>query len=307
MGNEALSNTVREIEAAVNSVVFGQADTVRLLMAAVISGGHVLIEDRPGVGKTTLVKALAGCVGADMQRIQGTSDLLPSDLTGVHVFDPNTTDWTFQPGPLLAPVVMVDELNRATPKAQSALLEAMAEGQVTVGGETIVLPESHIVLATQNPLGELGTYPLVGAQLDRFAVVISLGMASREAEQAMLGRYREPASLVRPLISGDELVELRSLVHDVIAGAPVVSFLLDLVDAVRNLDEAIWLSSRVPLDMLATAKGLAFVEGKNYVAPDDIRSVARSVVRHRLPPGLDHGLVDVAIDAVAVPVNGDRD
>jgi len=306
MATERLSDLVGEIEATINSVVIGQPKAVRLLLAAVISGGHVLIEDRPGVGKTTLVKALAGCLALDMQRIQGTSDLLPSDLTGVHVFDPNTTDWTFRPGPLLAPVVMVDELNRATPKAQSALLEAMAEGQVTVGGETIALPAPHIVMATQNPLGELGTYPLVGAQLDRFSLVVSLGRASREAEHTLLDRGRASASPIRPLMSGDDLVALRELVHETLAAAQVISFLLDVVDAVRGLDDSIWLSSRVPLDLLATARGLAFIEGRSYVAPDDVRSVARSVVRHRLPPGLDRGLVDAAIDAVAVPVKDDR-
>ena len=307
MTPEAALENIHAVEQQVASAVLGQHRAIRVMLSAVIAGGHVLVEDRPGVGKTTMVKALAGSLGLEMRRVQGTSDLLPSDITGTHVYEPSSDRWVFHPGPITAPVVLVDELNRATPRAQSALLEAMAERQVSVNGETIQLPDPHVVLATQNPPGELGTYRLGTAQVDRFAVVVSLGAADRSVEEELLSRTSEAVPSISTVGDGDVLRIVREHVAELGAGELIVSYVLDVVHAVRKLAPEEWLSTRVPLDLLATARGHAFLSGRDYVAPDDVQRVSSSIFRHRLGEAVDIATLADTISAVDVPtssVNG---
>jgi MoxR-like ATPase len=270
----------------VSAVVLGDVEPIRLATAAFLAGGHVLFEDIPGVGKTLLAKALAASIGGSFGRVQGTPDLLPSDLTGISVFDDQTRSWTFQPGPLCNNVVLVDELNRATPRTQSALLEAMAEGQVTVDGTTHPLPQPFFVLATQNPHGgDLGTFPLVAGQRDRFSLSLSLGLPGREAETAILeGRGGDRAltdlAPVAPIESWDRL---RAEVHDVYVHPHVAAYVLDVVDAVRaRTGSATPLSTRASLTLLRLGRARALAAGRAYVEPDDIQAVAVPALAHRI-------------------------
>jgi MoxR-like ATPase len=267
-------------------VVLGKHDRIRLVVAGLLAGGHVLIEDAPGVGKTVLAKAVARSVGGSMGRIQGTADLLPTDITGVTTYDQGTQEWRFRPGPLFHNIVLVDEINRATPRAQSALLEAMAEGHTTVDGVDHALPTPFFVLATQNPYGDVGTFPLVEGQLDRFAVAVSLGLPDRSAEHALLAGDGGTPELERltPVI---ESAELRSTVAVVNAGVhtseAVLAYVLDIAAAVRTrAGSGRGMSPRATLTLLRVAKAHAVIEGRDFVAPDDVKSVAVATLAHRL-------------------------
>ena len=279
--------------------ILGHPAEIDLVLAAAATGNHVLLEDRPGVGKTTLARTLARVFGLEMRRIQGTTDLLPTDVTGVHVYQPSSESWAFRPGPVLSQLVLLDELNRATPKAQSALLEAMEEGQVTVDGETFRMPDPHVVIATQNPTGETGTHRLVAAQLDRFAVCVHLGLPGRDVERRLLdGEHRVGSERV-----GDpsDLSAVRSVAASLTVDPSVKDYVLDVVDAVRALPDDPWLSARVPLVLLDVARGLALLDGRDYIAPDDVRLAAAPVVRHRMPVRTDDALLAKAIESVDVP------
>lgn len=278
--------------AQVNAVVLGSPDPIRLAAAAFVARGHVLFEDSPGVGKTLLAKALAASVGGSFGRVQGTPDLLPSDLTGVSYPEEDRRTWVFRPGPLFNNVVLVDELNRATPRTQSALLEAMAEGHVTVDGTTHPLPDPFFVIATQNPrTGDLGTFPLVGGQRDRFSVSLSLGLPGREAELRVLDGQGGDRSLdhLRPTSPLDAWVRFRSTVDDVYLHPTVAAYALDLVDGVRvHTGSNQPLSTRAALALVRLAKAMAQAAGRGYVAPDDVKAVA--------VPALAHRIVDVTND-----------
>ncbi len=267
-------------------VVIGDPTPIRIAAAAFAAGGHILFEDIPGVGKTLLAKTLSRLLGGTFGRVQGTPDLLPSDLTGITVFEDDTRQWTFQPGPLFHNVVLVDELNRATPRTQSALLEAMAEGQITVDGVTHALPDPFVVLATQNPLGgDLGTFPLVAGQRDRFAVSLSLGLLGREAElQVLEGRGGEHAlDDLQPIASFDRWRALRAAVEDIYVHPTVMRYALDLIDAIRQRAGSRQpISTRAALMLLRVARGHAMVAGRDHVAPDDLHVVAVPVLAHRI-------------------------
>jgi MoxR-like ATPase len=266
-------------------VLIGDPAPLRLAVAAFLAGGHVLVEDMPGVGKTLLAKALARSVGGSFGRVQGTPDLLPSDLTGVSVYDDQGAGWVFHPGPLFRHVVLVDELNRATPRTQSALLEAMAERQVTVDGTGHPMADPFLVVATQNPHGDLGTFPLVQGQRDRFAVSLSLGLPDRRAELAVVtGRGGEGAlERLAALGSPETWRQARHAVaglhtHEVVAG-----YALDVMDAVRAEASGHHpLSTRASLQLLAVARGHAVLAGRNHLDPDDVRAVAVAVLAHRI-------------------------
>ena len=267
-------------------VVLGNPTALRIAVAAFLAGGHVLFEDSPGVGKTVLAKAMALSIGGTSGRVQGTPDLLPSDLTGVSIYHEDTREWAFTPGPLFHHVVVVDELNRATPRSQSALLEAMAERTVSVDGTTHSLPDPFLVIATQNPHGDVGTFPLVAGQRDRLAVSLSLGLPGREVERRLVtgsGGDRELSHLV-PVAPLPTWIALRSALEtEVVLHDVVVDYALDLIDVVRSRaggDSPV--STRAAMVLLAVARGHAAVEGRSYVAPDDVQAIAVAVLAHRV-------------------------
>jgi len=296
----------------VGLVVLGKDDRVRLVVAGLLAGGHVLLEDSPGVGKTVLAKAVVRSVGGGTAgRVQGTADLLPTDITGVTTFDQACNEWRFRPGPLFHNVVVVDEINRATPRAQSALLEAMAEGHVTVDGVDHRLPSPFFVLATQNPFGDVGTFPLVEGQLDRFAVSVSLGLPAREAERLLLSGGGGVPALERlePVVDGADVVAAIAAVDtEVHVAAPVLDYVLDLAAGLRQrIGTARGVSPRATLTLLRVAKAHAVLAGRDYVAPDDVKAVARAALAHRLSTvtasdtGAGAALVDATVAATPVP------
>lgn len=267
-------------------VLIGDVQPIATAAAAFVAGGHILFEDIPGVGKTLLAKTLARLLGGTFGRVQGTPDLLPSDLTGVTVFEEDRREWTFHPGPLFRNVVLVDELNRATPRTQSALLEAMAEHQVTVDGVSHPLPDPFLVIATQNPQsGDLGTFPLVSGQRDRFAVSLSLGVPNRAAELQVLRGHGGERALqeVEPVASLQRWRELREGIDTVYVHHAVMQYALDLVDTVRQRAGSHQpISTRAALMLLRVARGHALVAGRDHVAPDDVQAVAVPVLAHRI-------------------------
>jgi MoxR-like ATPase len=280
------ADELSSLVARASEVLIGDADPIATAGAAFVAGGHVLFEDIPGVGKTLLAKTLARLIGGSFGRVQGTPDLLPSDLTGVTVFEEDRREWVFHPGPLFRNVVLVDELNRATPRTQSALLEAMAERQVTVDGVSHELPDPFLVIATQNPQsGDLGTFPLVSGQRDRFAVSLSLGLPNRDDELRVLsGQGGETAMDGLPAVAGlERWRQLRRSLEDVFVHPAVMHYALDVVDVVRQRAGSRQpISTRAALMLLRVARGHALVDGRDHVAPDDVQAVAVAVLAHRI-------------------------
>ncbi len=270
---------------AVNQILLGKEPQVRLALTCLLARGHLLIEDLPGMGKTTLSHALANVLGLNFQRIQFTSDLLPGDILGTSVFDKDSGLFVFHPGPIFAELVLADEINRATPKSQSALLEAMEEGQVTIEGATRPLPESFFVIATQNPVSQGGTFALPESQLDRFLMRLSLGYPAKAAEKALLlgEARREMLPRLDAVLSHQQLAELQAEVPKVRASDALVDYILRLVEATRTQPQFAWgLSPRASLALLAAARAWAFLAQRDYVIPEDVQAVLPSVVGHRL-------------------------
>jgi MoxR-like ATPase len=270
---------------AVNQVVLGKEPQVRLALCCLLARGHLLIEDLPGMGKTTLAQALARVLGLSFQRIQFTSDLLPGDILGTSVFNKDNGQFVFHPGPIFAELVLADEINRATPKSQSALLEAMEEGQVTIEGATRSLPDPFFVIATQNPSSSGGTFSLPESQLDRFLMRLSLGYPAKAAEKKLLLGESRRGLLPRmqPVLSHAELALIQAEVPKVRVSDALLDYLLRIVDATRSQPQFAWgLSPRASLALLAAAKAWAFLAGRDYVIPEDIQAVLPAVVGHRL-------------------------
>ncbi len=283
--------------AQVNDVLVGKHRAIRLAFACLLAGGHLLVEDVPGVGKTTLAHALATTLGLSFRRIQFTSDLLPTDIVGVSVFDRERDAFRFQPGPILAQLLLADEINRATPKTQSALLEAMAEGQVTVDGASRALPQPFIVVATQNPLDMAGTYPLPDSQLDRFMLRISLDYPDADAERRLLTGENRAALLERlaAQLSGPDITLLRQQAHTVTASPTLLDYVQALLAASRkHPDIRTGLSPRAGLALLAAARAWARLGNRDYALPEDVQAVFVAVAGHRLIPTRN-----VARDALA--------
>jgi len=302
----------RTIENAVkqaSEVILGKEKQIRLALACLLARGHLLIEDLPGVGKTTLAHVLAQTLGLNFHRIQFTSDLLPADILGVSVFDRESAAFQFHPGPIFAQVILADEVNRATPKTQSALLEAMEEHQVTVEGETRPLPRPFFVIATQNPAHQIGTFPLPESQLDRFLMRIELGYPDARAERALLQgtERRDMIAGLRPALGADELQALQDEVRRVHVSDALLDYLQALLDHTRQSPHYHFgLSPRAGLALLHAAQAWALMAGRDYVLPEDIQIVLPGVVSHRLRGAEDAsvGNADPAsrlLQAVAVP------
>jgi MoxR-like ATPase len=285
---EAIERIVDNVERA----VAGKREEVSLAVVALLAGGHVLIEDVPGVGKTLLAKALARSIGGDFRRIQFTPDLLPADVTGTNVYNQGDRAFQFWAGPVFANVVLADEINRASPKTQSALLEAMEEGSVTVDGVTRRLPEPFGVIGTQNPVEHEGTYPLPHAELDRFMIKMSLGYPDGEAEVDLLRLSADPVADLEPVVSIAELVRMLRLVEEVYASEAVLRYVVSVTGATRE-HEAVYLgaSPRASRMLLAASRAHAATRGRSYCIPDDVKDLAPHVLSHRIiaSPGASYG------------------
>jgi MoxR-like ATPase len=269
----------------VERVIVGKRDVVELTVVALLCEGHILFEDVPGVGKTMLARALAASLGATFKRVQFTPDLLPNDVTGVQVYDPHRTEFVFRPGPVFTNILLADEVNRATPRTQSALLECMGERQVTTGGETRPLPRPFLVLATQNPVEYEGTYPLPEAQLDRFLLRLSIGYPRFEEEQQISVNLqgRHPIERLAPVVDAALLPTLHEQVTEVYLDPSVRAYAVRLVQATRtHPDVALGASPRGTLALVATAQALAAMAGRDYVLPDDVQRMALPALAHRL-------------------------
>ena len=274
-----------KLEKNISKVIVGKQSTTTLLLVALLCEGHVLIEDVPGVGKTMLARALAISLGGKFKRLQCTPDLLPNDITGVSIFNQAEQDFEFRPGPLFVNILLVDEINRATPRTQAALLEAMQERQVTMDGVTYPLPSPFMVLATQNPVEYEGTFPLPEAQLDRFMLKIDMGYPSSDEEATILERlsHRHPIETLESVAAPEEIEKLKPLVWDVHVDETVVDYLIRLVEATRNHpDLLLGGSPRASLALYKAGQALAALDGRDHVLPDDIKALARPVLAHRI-------------------------
>ncbi len=293
----------------VNRVVLGKADAVELAFACLLARGHLLIEDIPGVGKTTLAQALAKSIGADYHRIQFTSDLLPADILGVSVYRRDQERFEFHPGPIFSQLVLADEVNRATPKTQSALLEAMAESQVTIEGKTVALPKPFFVIATQNPLDTIGTFPLPDSQLDRFLLSLQLGYPDPAMERELLLSEDRQTMLdqLQAVLAPADIADLQQQAGGVHISEPLVAYVQALLDASRDHpDCAIGLSPRAGLALVRAAKALAMIDGRDFAIPEDIKRLFVPLARHRLQPRSAatedaEGIARQLLDQVAIP------
>ena len=304
-----VTRTLNALLDQLNTVIVGKSAQVRDAVTCLLAGGHLLIEDVPGVGKTTLAQTLARSLGLRFARVQFTADLMPSDLSGVSVYERGQERFVFHPGPVFAQVLLADEINRASPKTQSALLEAMEEKQVSVEGETRPLPWPFFVIATQNPHDQLGTYLLPESQLDRFLMRISLGYPERAAERELLAGHgrRDMLETLPALLNAQELAALQQAVGRVHVAEPLLDYVQDLIAATRN---GRWflqgLSPRAGIALVRAARAQALIAGRDYVAPDDVQAILPQCVAHRMVPVSDAGRgaveqVRAMIDAVPLP------
>ncbi|MCA9875287.1 MAG: MoxR family ATPase [Anaerolineales bacterium] len=295
---QAIANRIVE---NVERVIIGKRSAVQLTVLGLLCQGHILIEDVPGVGKTVLAKSLARSVGCKFQRIQFTPDMLPSDVTGVSVFNQKTREFEFRPGPIHAQIVLVDEINRATPKTQSALLESMEERQVTVDGHTYPLGSPFMVLATQNPIEYEGTFPLPEAQLDRFMLRIRLGYAAKNEEMDMLDRqqHNHPLEQIEQVVTVEELTEAQEAIKDIYIDSLVKEYIVDLVRSTReHPDVYLGSSSRGALSIYRLGQARAAMLGRDYVLPDDVKALAGPALNHRIIVGPAARIKDMEPDVI---------
>ncbi|PHS18416.1 MAG: ATPase [Blastopirellula sp.] len=307
------TSLILDLENNINQVVLGKEDVVRMCLVALLSGEHILLEDVPGVGKTLVGRALAKSVSGDFCRLQFTPDLLPSDIVGSNVFNSKTHEFVFHKGPVFSNIVIADEINRTSPRTQSALLEAMSENQVSIDGTTYDLPQPFMVIATQNPFEYEGTYPLPESQLDRFLMRISMGYPSRQAEAAILDSHRkgEPLAQLGPILSCEQIHGLQEAVKEIAVSDSVNEYLLDIVEGTRTSDDLqVGASTRAVLSLFRAAQSLALIEDREFVVPDDVKRLAVSVLAHRvIPKGYLHSgqreavesIVSRIVDEVSVP------
>jgi len=288
-----LQQLVLSLEANIGRVVLGKQDVIRLCVIALLAGEHILLEDVPGVGKTLMGKALAKSVDARFCRIQFTPDLLPSDIVGSSVFNGKTNEFVYSHGPIFANIVLADEINRTTPRTQSALLEAMSDNQVSADGHTYTLPKPFLVIATQNPFEFEGTYPLPESQLDRFLLRTSVGYPDRCDELRVLTSHRsgEPVEELKSVVDTQQVIGMQEAVRTVTVEDSIHEYLLDLVGATRNCEDLnVGVSTRGALALYRAAQASAFVQGRDFVVPDDVKQLAVPVLAHRvIPKGFQHG------------------
>lgn len=285
MDSNELAQKARRVTDAVETAIVGKSDVVELALAILLSNGHLLIEDIPGVGKTTLAKALARALGLSFKRIQFTPDLLPSDITGSSIYNQKAEEFEVRPGPVFANIVLADEINRTTPKTQSALLECMEERQVTIDGVPQTLPSPFFVIATQNNIELSGTYPLPEAQLDRFAARLSMGYPGRDAEMRILAEQRRarPVDTINPVTDAAEILAMQAVVRDIHVDETVQGYILDIVTATRTLPVvSLGASPRGSLNLLYACQARAAMQGRNFVTPDDVKALATIVLAHRI-------------------------
>ena len=286
VNTENVRSFVARIRSAVESVIIGKPETIEMVTAALLCGGHVLFEDFPGLGKTLLAKTLAASINLDFRRIQFTPDLLPGDITGGYVYNREKSEFELRKGPVFTNILLADELNRASPKTQSALLEAMQEGQVTIEGESLKLPRPFVVLATQNPIEYEGTFPLPEAQLDRFLVKLSIGYPDERAEAEILQRRRErktDETSVTPVTDREELLSVSDLVEEVYLHEDLQRYIVSIVSKTRsNTGVNVGASPRGSLAIMKLSRAVAAASGRGFVIPDDIKLVAGPALRHRL-------------------------
>lgn len=308
-----IASHAKSIVNEVEKAIVGKTDTVQMAVIALMCNGHLLIEDIPGVGKTTLAKALSRAIGGEFRRMQFTPDLLPADITGSSIYNQKTAEFEFRPGPVFGNVVLVDEINRATPKTQSSLLEAMEERQVTSDGETRSLPTPFFVIATQNTVEMTGTYPLPEAQLDRFFMRISLGYPGRDDEMRVLTEQRvaHPLESVHSVISLDQLLDIQKSVREMFVHEAVREYMVDVVRATRESNQLVMGSSpRGSLYLMRGAQAMAALNGNDYVRPDDVKAVAPAILAHRVIPRAEvkvrgastEQVIERILDAVPAPI-----
>ena len=310
-----IAEVAARVRENIQKVIVGRDEVINLALVAIFCEGHILIEDVPGIGKTTLAKSIAVSLGCTFRRIQFTPDLLPSDVTGISFFNQKTQEFEFRPGPVMSQVVLADEINRATPRTQSAMLEAMQEQQITVDGVTYFLPRPFLVMATQNPIELEGTFPLPEAQVDRFLVKLPIGYPTKEEEHAILLRFEreDPLDELEPVITPDELVAIQRQVREVRVEESVRGYIVDVVRATRShKDVQLGVSPRGTLSLYKCAQALAAIRGRKYVLPDDVKLLAPYVLTHRIlisPATRLRGrrLADVLMDVIeTVPVPVER-
>lgn len=285
LSDRSVADLLQSLQSNVAGVLLGKPEPIRLALVALIAGGHVLIEDAPGVGKTSLAKALAKSLDCGFTRLQCTPDMLPSDILGSSVYLPNLGEFEFREGPIFTNVLLADEINRTTPRTQSALLEAMSEGQVSVEGKTYSLAKPFLVLATQNPYEHQGTYPLPENQLDRFLLCTSIGYPDRDIERNVLNAHRdgEAVDSLQPVLSVDELSRIQSAAREVTVEETINDYILDIVNATREHDDLdLGVSTRGAITLYRAAQSRALLNGRDYVIPDDVKQLAVPVLAHRI-------------------------
>lgn len=298
---------IEQLKANLARTIVGKADAIRLVLVALLAGGHALLEDVPGVGKTLLAKSLARSIDGRFGRIQCTPDLLPTDITGTNIWNQGTREFEFLPGPVFANILLADEINRATPRTQSALLEVMEERQVTVDGVSRGVPQPFFVIATQNPVEYQGTFPLPEAQMDRFILSLSLGYPTEEEELQMLQRHQDGMIVddLKPCISADQVLELRRLCNQIKIEQSLQKYIINLVRSSRESEEvSLGVSPRGTVALQKTAQALAFLEGREYVIPDDLKYLAPHVLAHRLIPmggRRSKAIVEQLLRSVSIP------
>lgn len=269
----------------ISKVIVGKEETIELLLTCMLAGGHVLLEDIPGTGKTKLARSIAASCKADFKRIQFTPDLLPSDVTGLNVYDAKQNEFVLKKGPVFTSILLADEINRATPRTQAGLLECMEERQVTIDGETYALKEPFFVIATQNPIENAGTFPLPEAQMDRFMMRLSMGLPSKSEEEDILRRFmkEEPLATLESVVTPDEIETMKTEIKEVFVHPLVLSYMVDIVQASRKASEVLsGASPRATIALCNAAKAYAYLKGRKYVNPDDVKKLAVPVLAHRL-------------------------